>query len=740
LSQGQDDWSIHASERSIDDEILAPSRVGNYHLIRRLGEGGMGIVYVARQEQPSRNVALKLMRQAVMTVEQRRRFERESHLLGSLLHPHIAQVYEAGTHKEGSLSIPYYAMELVPDAKSITEYASSKSLPRRQRIELMIQICSAIQYAHDRAILHRDLKPTNLLVGEGGSAKVIDLGVSRLMTDASIALTRTDQLVGTVAYMAPEQLSGTLNAPTVQADVYSLGMVLYELVVGQLPYHIPSDNPVRAALAIEKAAPTRPSSLDPTITSDLEAVLLKAIEKDVANRYASVSELQRDLEHLLQGTPVSARASYALIRVLHRTRRFARAHPALVLVLIVLFWFAICFFTPFTQLTKRLDTAWPAFALGNLNYVPDVPMRHVQMVSLRSDLKATAAALGNTTYDPANIPSARPLLGRLVERLALAKPKAIALDYAFGSPSPYDSKFLESLKNVEDSGIQIITCSNEWTLKGGPGVLPELASRHRVGMPGVAEVYGNNYGLITMMIDEVNGNEPTFVTHAIAAGLGIPRDAALYIDYHQTIQAQLSPSDKRALAPVSLLQGGPTGSDFELAIAANVVEVPTDRILEDSDIDFDAVFRMSDSILRTTFADKVVMVGDARPGRDPPIEVLPGRRIVGYQLNALVAEQALGGRHVRWLGQTLLFGFSINTEIAIRMVGFALLAAASIAIRSTRQLAASSAVFTMIALLAPIIAYQFNGVIFRTPSALLYPLLLLPILYGARRWSAREHV
>ena len=150
-----------------------------------------------------------------MTREQLHRFERESQLLGSLVHPNIAQVYEAGTHREGSLSIPFYAMELVPQARPVTVYATEAKLTRRQRVELMIQICSAIEYAHDHAVLHRDLKPSNILMTPQGVPKVIDLGVSRLLAEASITLTRSDQLLGTIQYMSPEQVAESAGAPSV---------------------------------------------------------------------------------------------------------------------------------------------------------------------------------------------------------------------------------------------------------------------------------------------------------------------------------------------------------------------------------------------------------------------------------------------------------------------------------------------------------------------------------------------
>lgn len=202
----------------------------------------MGIVYEAVQDRPQRRVALRLMRKAVMTRRQVHRFEGESDLLGCVIHPNIAQVYEAGAHKEGSLSIPYYAMELVPQAVLTNEYAHARRLSRRQRLELIVQICDAIQYAHDHAVLHRDLKPSSILDPPSGTPKVIDLGVSRLLSEASTTLTRDDQLVRTLQYMASEQVAESEPRPSVRWDICSLGAILYELVVGQLPSRLPTDS------------------------------------------------------------------------------------------------------------------------------------------------------------------------------------------------------------------------------------------------------------------------------------------------------------------------------------------------------------------------------------------------------------------------------------------------------------------------------------------------------------------
>ncbi len=734
MSEGN--WSITGSSPSNKDELLAPLHIGNYRLVRRLGDGGMGIVYEAVQDRPSRTVALKLMRQAVMTREQLHRFERESQLLGSLVHPNIAQVYEAGTHKEGSLSIPFYAMELVPDAKSVTEYANDRSLSRRDRIGLMIQICSAVQYAHDHAILHRDLKPNNVLVGSAGSAKVIDLGVSRLMSEASITLTRSDQLIGTIQYMAPEQVSGTQDAPSVLWDVYSLGVVLYELLVGQLPYRLPTDNALRAARFLEEAIPVRPRSIDPTISKDLESVILKALAKDPRHRYASVGALQSDLQNVLDEKPVEARSASFLSCCASRAKRLVRTYRVLVTLLTMLLWFLACVTAPVSKLIHPLDSRWPAFALRQLNHVSDQPFEQVRMVAIKSDLSDVAAALGQTDFDPTNRRSARPVIGAVVAKIAAAGPKAIALDLSFAAPSPFDARMLASFRQAEQAGVPIITAAGNWTSRGGPGVLPELAIEHRVGMPVTAVINEQIEAPMSMLIDEFDGDEAGFVMQVLAAAKGIPRDAKLSLDLQQRVRAQTA--DNPVIARISLLHGGPGKDALARGFAVNIPEMPPDAVLLASELSFEDILEMDASALSAAFAGRVVMIGDARPDHDALVPVLPGRNVIGYQLNSAAIDQALTDQVVHFPAQLQIANFGINAENAAWIVAFCLMAVTACLVRSTRQMLIVTTTFGVMALLVPLAAYQMQGLLLNSPATPLLLVLITPLLFTLRRGSARQ--
>jgi serine/threonine protein kinase len=216
------DWSPNASG-SVASGIQSaiPAHIGRYRILQLLGEGGMGVVYEAEQEHPRRIVALKVIKPGLATTELLRRFDLESKMLGRLQHSGIAQIYEAGTDDAGFGPQHFFAMEFIR-GESLGKYAEARHLNIRQRLELMIKICEAVQHAHQRGVIHRDLKPGNVLVDETGQPKILDFGVARA-TDSDAHVTRqTDlgQLVGTLAYMSPEQVLGDPQELDTRSDVY----------------------------------------------------------------------------------------------------------------------------------------------------------------------------------------------------------------------------------------------------------------------------------------------------------------------------------------------------------------------------------------------------------------------------------------------------------------------------------------------------------------------------------------
>ena len=287
-----------------------PGRIGRYEIKRLIQTGGMGAVYLAVQEHPRRTVALKVMRAGMSSRAALRRFEYESQLLGRLRHPGIAQIFEAGTHNEGAGPVPYFAMEYVADARWLCDYAEHKRLNSTDRLELFCHVCDAMQHAHQKGIIHRDLKPANILVDPTGQPKIIDFGVARGADSdmAGVTLqTNVGQLIGTIQYMSPEQCGADPHGVDVRSDVYTLGVILYELLTTKLPYDISSKSVPDAARTICDAAPVRPSSINISLRGDLETIVLKALEKDRDRRYQSVSDLAGDIGRFVRNEPILAR-------------------------------------------------------------------------------------------------------------------------------------------------------------------------------------------------------------------------------------------------------------------------------------------------------------------------------------------------------------------------------------------------------------------------------------------------
>ncbi len=331
------------------------TRVGRYKLLQRIGEGGCGVVYMAEQEEPvRRRVALKIIKLGMDTKSVIARFDAERQALAMMDHPNIARVLDAGATETGR---PYFVMELVRGYK-ITEYCDRNSLETQERLDLFIQVCNAIQHAHQKGVIHRDIKPSNILVTlhDGKPVpKVIDFGIAKAMqgrlTDLTL-FTAYEQLIGTPAYMSPEQaeMSG-LDVDT-RSDIYSLGVLLYELLTGKTPFN--QEELMKSGLSemrrkLREDEPQRPSTIITTLhgtelrataehrhvepprlisllKGDLDWIVMKALEKDRARRYETANGLAMDVRRYLNNEPVSARPPSGF----YRFQKMARRNRALV--------------------------------------------------------------------------------------------------------------------------------------------------------------------------------------------------------------------------------------------------------------------------------------------------------------------------------------------------------------------------------------------------------------------------
>jgi eukaryotic-like serine/threonine-protein kinase len=305
-----------------------PGLVGPYRMLRLLGEGGMGVVYLVEREDVGGRAALKLLRDAWVSPSRRARFLAEQRTLAQLDHPAIAQLHDAGTLPDGT---PWFAMEYV-EGVPITEHCRGRSCALRERLRLFRAVCEAVQHAHRHAVIHRDLKPSNILVKPDGAVKLLDFGIAKQLdqTGPGTDPTRTGLRLMTPAYAAPEQLVG--GRLGVQTDVYALGVLLFELLAGRLPFELTGLQPHEAARRVlEQEAPRpsqipgRPVQASRSAWADLDVLCLTAMQRDPARRYPSVEGLIRDLDHHLAGEPLDARPDSLAYRAGKLLRRNARA-------------------------------------------------------------------------------------------------------------------------------------------------------------------------------------------------------------------------------------------------------------------------------------------------------------------------------------------------------------------------------------------------------------------------------
>jgi WD40 repeat protein/tRNA A-37 threonylcarbamoyl transferase component Bud32 len=399
-----------------EDDLAAGTDLGGVVIVGLLGRGGMGRVYEARQVATDRRVAVKVLRPGIAGPAALRRFDSEARVLARLQHPHVAQVHACGTFATATGPRPFIVMELVEAARSLTEHAAG--LPIRDRMALLERVCDAVAHGHGKGVVHRDIKPGNILVDAAGTPKVIDFGVARTLDAgaAGTAATAAGDLVGTLRYMSPEQLGADPDDVDARSDVYALGLVMHELVTGDLPYELSGKTPVEAARILDGLVAAAPRGIEeavraegrmrPAAARSLAAITAKCLEPRAADRYPTAAELRVELGRWLAGGPVLARPP----SVGESLARFVRRHHAAaaavggVLVSLLISLAGIAVFAVRAESARRLAVEAQAIAEARRGDADR------QAAEARSQLYLSTVLLAAEARDRGNVAEAARLL------------------------------------------------------------------------------------------------------------------------------------------------------------------------------------------------------------------------------------------------------------------------------------------------------------------------------------------
>ena len=485
---------------SIAKDSLSGRHIGPYQLMHRIGQGGMAMVYLATRadDQYRKCVAIKLILPGLHTADVLRRFRNERQTLAALDHPNIVKLLDGGETED---RLPYLVMDYV-EGSPITDYCDAHPLSTTERLLLFRMVCGAVSYAHQSLVIHRDLKPDNILVTVDGTPKLLDFGIAKLLnpeTAATLVVTGAGQRLMTPDYASPEQIRG--EPLTNSTDIYSLGVVLYELLAGHRPYRIKAQSPLEIERAICEEEPVKPSTavttvherttanatsmvvtpeavsgiregdpkkLSSRLHGDLDAIVMMALRKEPQRRYASVYEFSEDIRRHLQGLPVKARPSTIIYRgtkFLHRHKEAAVASVGLLALVGALAIGGLLYTRPVHRLTEKDTVVLADFANATGDHVFDDTLKQALSVELEqspflnllsdSKVSATLKLMGRSPNDHVSREVAREICIRSGSRAVLA-----------GSISSLGSEYVVNLESVAcDTGDSLAKAQAEATAK-----------------------------------------------------------------------------------------------------------------------------------------------------------------------------------------------------------------------------------------------------------------------------------
>lgn len=556
-----------------DPSFAPPGPIGPYRLVRKLGEGGMGQVWLAEQTAPlQRLVAIKLIRAGVSDNILLERFESERRSLARMNHPAIAKVFDAGTTSDGT---PYFVMEYVSGIP-ITLYCDRKRLAIRQRLELFLKVCEGVQHAHQKAILHRDLKPANILVNEidGKPAPhIIDFGIAKAIGDrdpVATMFTRAGIFIGTPVYMSPEQADPDIRDVDTRSDVYSLAVILYELLTGALPFDPTKwrnelrQEQVRKLYEQDPQAPsiqfrknttaeadtatqtaklrsTEPQQLVSELKGDLDWIALKALERDRSRRYGTPSEFAADIQHFLNNEPVAARPASGAYRVQKYVRRHRLGVSIAAAALLVLIAFSVMQTIQLRRITKERDRANRiADFMTKMFKVSDPGQARGNSITAREVLdKASKEIDSGLAKDPEMQAQMMHTMGEVYYDLGLYKEaesllrRAVDIRRQVLGPASRDA--LSSMSSLS----QVLTDESQFDEAEKLSRESYEGARKSLG-PGDADTLLNGLSLSVLLLDRSHFPDCETVLRELAANVDKVKDPELRSSIAQRIQTNFA--------------------------------------------------------------------------------------------------------------------------------------------------------------------------------------------------------